>query len=381
MRLPARSLGLQLGELPAGRWNDITDVNGVLVGHCTVAHGDGPLLPGEGPVRTGVSIIRPHPGNIFKEKVPAAVHTINGFGKAVGFEQVREFGQLEAPIALTNTLNVGLVLDAMVSRAVRENPEIGVTTGTVNILVGETNDGFLNDIQGRHVRPEHVWQASDSVCSGPIQQGAVGAGAGTVCFGWKGGIGSASRVLSAGRPGYTVGALVQSNFGKPENLTISGIPIGKYFSPGRRNPGFQPPAFNLDCGSIMVILATDAPLDSNTLLRMCHRVPIGLARTGSMLGSGSGDFVVAFCTLNPNNSEQTERFEHSYRLLEQPGFVDSLFQAVVETVEEAVINSLFCAEAVYGRDKHFAGALPVDPVLQFIKKSKLEILDDYNDDR
>ena len=183
----AREAGLIVGELPVGRHNAITDVPGVLVGHVTIRAGDGPLHPGQGPVRTGVTVIRPHGDNLFREKVRAAVHTINGMGKVVGFEQIRELGVIESPIALTNTLNVGLVADALVGHAIRESPEIGITTGTVTVVVGETNDGYLNDIQGRHVRAEHVLAAIESATEGPVAEGAIGAGTGTTCFGWKGG--------------------------------------------------------------------------------------------------------------------------------------------------------------------------------------------------
>jgi len=189
----AREAGLIIGELPTGPHNAITDVAGVRVGHATLVAGEGVLRPGVGPVRTGVTVILPHDGNVFRSKVCAAVHTINGFGKVLGFEQVRELGVLESPIALTNTLNVGLVADALVQTSIRQNPSIGITTGSVNVVVGETNDGYLNDLQGRHVHAEHVFNAIDSASAGPVVEGAVGAGTGTICFGWKGGVGSPSR--------------------------------------------------------------------------------------------------------------------------------------------------------------------------------------------
>ena len=366
MRPTALSLDLRLGNLPSGRWNDITDVAGVFVGHETLSSGEGLLQPGKGPVRTGITIIRPHPGNLFNNKVIAAVHTINGFGKAVGFEQVREFGYLEAPIALTNTLNVGLVLDALVSLAVKENPEIGVSTSTVNILVGETNDGFLNDIQGRHVHAEHVWAAYNSASSGPIQQGSVGAGAGTICFGWKGGIGSASRVLPPDLGEFTVGSLVQTNFGKPGDLRIAGVPVGRLLLD-------KDPLSNADQGSVMVILATDAPASANLLERMCRRAAAGLARTGCIFGTQSGDFVVSFSTVNTVKHNPQGLVIDQRQLNDQPRLIDTLFQAVVETVEEAVINSLFCAETVRGRDEHIAEALPVAKTIRLLERSQKQI--------
>ena len=324
LRMRAREAGLIIGELPTGPRNAITDVAGMRVGHTTLISGEGKLQPGLGPVRTGVTVILPHEGNIFRSKVCAAVHTINGFGKVLGFEQVRELGVLESPIALTNTLNVGLVADALVQCAIRQNPDIGITTSSVNVVVGETNDGYLNDLQGRHVRAEHVFAAIESASGDAVLEGAVGAGTGTMCFGWKGGIGTASRVLPIELGGFTLGALVQSNFGRPRDLVIAGVPIGRSLQPPQpghsRAPsagiqGLHPhnaPLGDLDArplrdhsgmttmhddkGSIMIVLATDAPLDARQLQRLCVRAGAGLARVGSHYGHGSGDFVIGFST-------------------------------------------------------------------------------------
>src|SRR5262245_45805360 len=222
----ARDLNLVGGMLPPGPANAITDVAGLLVGHTTLISGAGPLSPGQGPVRTGVTVVVPHDGNLFREKVRAAVHTINGFGKPLGFEQVRELGLIESPIALTNTLNVGLVADALVQHAIIQSHEIGISTSSINVVVGECNDGRLNDLQGRHVRAEHVFAAIESAAGGPVAEGAIGAGTGTICFGWKGGIGTASRVVPEQAGGWTIGALVQSNFGHSHSLSIRGVPIG-----------------------------------------------------------------------------------------------------------------------------------------------------------
>jgi D-aminopeptidase len=288
------------------------------------------------------------------------VHTINGFGKVFGFEQVRELGVIESPIALTNTLNVGLVADALIGHAIQRDPDIGISTaGTVNVVVGETNDGHLNDIQGRHVRAEQVQAAIGSASAGHVVEGAVGAGTGTVCFGWKGGIGTASRVLPKGGGGYTVGALVQSNFGRARDLVVRGVPVGREIRPARVRA--EPPPEKE--GSIMIVLATDAPLDARQLGRLCVRVGAGLARTGSHYGHGSGDFVIAFSTAH--------RVAHAPAALEmmQPVIADEgkamyrLFPAVVESVEEAVLNSLFRAETMTGRDGHTVQALPVDRVV------------------
>ena len=351
--------------MPAGRHNAITDVPGVRVGHTTLWAGDGPLRLGEGPVRTGVTVIEPHGGNLFREKVRAAVHTINGFGKACGFEEVRELGLLEAPIALTNTLNVGLVADALVQHALRESPEIGIRTGTVNVVVGECNDGFLNDIQSRHVRAANVWAAVETAAEGPVAEGAIGAGTGTSCFGWKGGIGTASRVLPPEAAGFTVGALVQSNFGRPRDLVICGVPVGRYLRPpeAEGSPGQER-------GSIMIVLATDAPLDARQLGRLCVRAAVGVVRTGSHHGHASGDFVIAFSVAHrvaqaPRALTQTETV-----VADEARAMHWLFPAVVESVEEAILNSLCRAVTVTGRDGHVRHALPVDEVSRLVTRCR-----------
>jgi D-aminopeptidase len=353
---------LSLGNLTPGPRNAITDVAGVQVGHTTLISGQGPLRPGEGPVRTGVTVVLPHGGNLFREKVRAAVHTINGFGKACGFEEVRELGVIEAPIALTNTLNVGLVADALSQYAMRHNPEIGISTSSVNVVVGETNDGYLNDLQGRHVRAEHVWAAIETAAAGPVLEGAIGAGTGTTCYGWKGGIGTASRTLPAEAAGFTLGALVQSNFGWPSDLIMGNVPVGRYIRP----PGSREPPW--ERGSIMIVLATDAPLTSRQLRRVCVRAAAGLALTGSSLGHGSGDFVIAFSTAHrvahwPQTLTTTQTV-----LANEPKVLTWLFRAVVESVEEAVLNSLCRAETVVGRDEHVRYGLPVDEVAALIQK-------------
>jgi D-aminopeptidase len=351
--------------LPTGPYNAITDVAGVRVGHTTLFSGEGPLHPGEGPVRTGVTAILPHGDDLFRHKVRGAVHTINGFGKVCGFEQVRELGLIETPVALTNTLNVGLVTDALVQLAIRDNPGIGICTISVNALVGETNDGYLNDMQGRHVRAEHVRAAVESAAPGPVVEGAVGAGTGTTCYGWKGGIGTASRLLPAEAGGYTVGALVQSNFGQPRDLTVCGVPVGRYLQPPDEA---EPPA--PDGGSVMIVLATDAPLSDRQLRRLCVRAAAGLARTGSVYGPISGDFVVAFSTAQRVDHEPPSLTAMQTVLIDEAGVMSWLFPAVVESVEEAVLNSLFRAETVAGRDGHVRTGLPVDEVVALVLKCR-----------
>jgi D-aminopeptidase len=360
-----RDLGLSVGNLPTGTHNAITDVDGVRVGHTTLSSGEGPLVPGQGPVRTGVTVILPHGDDLFQHKVRAAVHTINGFGKVRGFEEVRELGIVETPIALTNTLNVGLVADALVQYAVRHNPDIGIRTSTANVIVGETHDGYLSDLQGRHVRAEHVWIAIESASAGPVTEGAVGAGMGTSCFGWKGGIGTASRVVPESAGGYTVGALVQSNFGRPRDLMICGVPVGYHIQPPS-TPKRPAQAETSDGGSIMIVLATDAPLTSRQLRRLSVRVAAGLARTGSNYGHGSGDFVIAFSTAHriphqPKSLTTTETV-----LADEGRAMYWLFPAVVESVEEAVLNSMFRAETVVGRDGHIRHSLPVEKVAALV---------------
>lgn len=353
-RLRLRSLGYDPGGLSPGPLNSLTDVKGVRVGHRSVISGQGALQPGRGPARTGVTVVLPHGENLFHHKVPAAVHTINGFGKATGFEQVRELGVLEAPIALTNTLNVGRVWDALLSYCLEQSPEIGVHTGTVNIVVGETSDAWLSDIQGRHVTEVNVREALTLAAPGAFALGGVGAGAGTVCYGWKGGIGTASRVLPPELGGYTLGVLVQSNFGAPAELVFLGRHVGAELNPPVPTP-------NPGGGSVMVVLATDAPLDARQLGRLCRRVPAGLARTGSTLSHGSGDFAIAFSTarLIPHKPESLTA--HWEGVLDEARLLNRLFQAVAESVEEAVLDSLCCAETVEGRDGHIAYALPVRP--------------------
>ena len=365
-----RELGFDHWQLLPGKENAITDVAGVRVGHTTIAHGHGALEPGKGPARTGITAILPHCDNLFHRKVRGAVHTINGFGKACGFEEVRELGVIEAPIALTNTLNVWQVADAVAQYAVRQSPEIGIHTSSVNVIVGECNDSYLNDMQGRHVQPEHVWSAIENAAGGAVDEGSVGAGTGTSCFGWKGGIGTASRKLPPKGGNFTVGALVQSNFGRPEQLIMGGVHMGRYLHPKDLAENEEISISTEDNigekGSIMIVLATDAPLNSRQLHRLCVRAAAGIARTGSHIGHGSGDFVIAFSTAHqiehsigdePASLTKTETV-----LADEPRAMYWLLPAVVEAVEEAVLNSLCRAQSVQGRDGHVRHALPVETV-------------------
>jgi D-aminopeptidase len=370
VRPRARDAGLVVGRFPPGTLNAITDVAGVRVGHTTLIAGEGPLRPGQGPVRTGVTVILPHGDNLFRQKVRAAVHTINGFGKVFGFEEVRELGVIEAPIALTNTLNVGLVADALVQYALRQSPEIGIRTSSVNVVVGECNDGYLNDLQGRHVHAEHVWAAIETASSGLVAEGAVGAGTGTSCFGWKGGIGMASRVLPADAGGFTLGALVQTNFGRPGDWLVKGVPVGRHLRPPATRKGPPP-----DSGSIMVVLATDAPLTARQLGRLCVRAGVALARTGSHYDHGSGDFVIAFSTGHRIEHEPSSLTTTHILLADEAKAMGWLFPAVVESVEEAILNSLCRAETVVGRDGHTRYALPVEEVAALVRRYRPQVQD------
>lgn len=363
-RLRVRDWGLTPGAMTPGAINSISDVAGVRVGHTTLTSGSGSLSPGQGPVRTGVTVVLPHGEDVFRHKVRAAVHTINGYGKVFGFEQVRELGLIEAPIALTNTLNVGLVADALIEYAVRRHPAIGVSTSSVNVVVGETNDGYLNDLQGRHVRAEHVWGAIETASSGAVREGAVGAGTGTTCFGWKGGIGTASRVLPPEAGGFTVGALVQTNFGRPEQLTVLGAPVGRHVRPP--DDAEDDCTEDTDDGSVMVVLATDAPTTTRQLQRLCRRAGAGLARAGSIHDHGSGDFVIGFTTAWRVAHEPDALVKEQTVLADEAQAMPHLFSAVVESVEEAVLNALWQAETVVGRDGHVRYALPLGDVAQVL---------------
>ncbi|MFU8878521.1 MAG: P1 family peptidase, partial [Wenzhouxiangellaceae bacterium] len=344
-----RDLGIAPGILPPGELNAITDVAGVRVGHRTRIEGEG--------IRTGVTAILAHDGNVFADKVPAAVHTANGFGKASGFEQVRELGNLEAPILLTNTLDVGTALSAGVQWVLRQpgNEEVR----SVNVVVGETNDGYLNDIRGQHVSEADVFAAIDSASGGPVAEGNVGAGTGTRALGWKGGIGTASRALPETLGGWTVGVLVQANFGGV--LTIDGLKVGQAL--GRHDfreqlEGQAETERDPEDGSIMVVIATDAPLGSRNLERLARRAPLGIARTGGYMSNGSGDFMIAFSTAGRVRYMDPEAVRPHRRL--DNDRMSALMLAVVEATEEAIYNALVAAEDMTGVDGHTTEALPLD---------------------
>jgi len=352
----ARDLGIRPGIYDPGPLNAITDVDPVRVGHTTIVEGDG--------VRTGVTAILAHGGNLFQDKVAGAVFVGNAFGKLAGSTQVHELGTVETPIVLTNTLSVGIAMDAVVRYTLAQAGNEQVRS--VNPLVGETNDGGLNDIRGLHVTREHVLQAIQNARSGAVAEGAVGAGTGTICYGWKGGIGTASRRLRLGVPDaheYTVGVLAQTNFGG--NLTIAGVPVYRALQPPpRRGSGAAGPPGN--DGSCMLVVATDAPLDSRNLERLAARAVFGLARTGSAYSNGSGDFAIAFST----SPEMRSRFNDPALRSRQTLPADSaspLFEAALEATEEAVYNSLFQATTVASRFGT-ADAIPIERVRELLKR-------------
>lgn len=351
-RKRARDYGVRIGVLPTGANNAITDVAGVRVGHVTLVQGN--------QVRTGVTAILPHAGNLFQEKVPAAVHVGNGFGKLAGSTQLKELGNLESPVVLTNTLAVGTALNAVVGYTLQQSGNEQVQS--VNAVVGETNDGFLNDIRGRHVQEAHIVRAIAQASGGPVAEGNVGAGTGTVCFGYKGGIGTASRKLPASLGGYTVGVLVQSNFGGV--LQVNGVPVGEAL--GRFS--FSEHVLESADGSCMIVVATDAPVDARNLERMASRAMLGLGKTGGIASNGSGDYVIAFSTNEALRIPYTSKDKtQSFPLLRNDE-MSPLFMATIEATEEAIINSLFQAQTMQGREGRRVEALPLDRVLQLIKK-------------
>jgi len=349
--LRARDRGIQIGVLPTGKLNAITDVNGVKVGQVTKIEGNN--------IRTGVTAISPHSENIFQEKVPAAFFAANGFGKLAGSTQIKELGNIETPIVLTNTLNVSTAMEAVIEYTLGQKGNEKIQS--VNAVVGETNDGHLNEIRGRHVTKGDVLEAIRSAVAGPVAEGNVGAGTGTVCFGYKGGIGTSSRKLPQSLGGYTVGVLVQSNFGGV--LQINGVPVGKELG----QFSFSNELLNNVDGSCMIIVATDAPLDSRNLERLAKRAFMGLAKTGGIASNGSGDYVVAFSTADQLRiSHNPDKPLKTIEVLNND-YTSQLFMAAIEASEEAIINSLFAAKTLKGNG-NIVEALPLNKVIPILKK-------------
>jgi len=347
--------GIQVGRMTPGATNSITDVDGVMVGHTTLIEGEN--------VRTGATAIVPHSGNIFHEKVKAGALTINGFGKAVGLPQINEFGMIETPILLTNTLNVGKVSDALISWVLPHYQRLDCSITSLNPIVAECNDSYLNDIQGRHVEKEHVFHALDTASADPVAEGVVGAGTGVSAFEFKSGIGSASRIVRLDGENYTVGVLSLPNFGRREELVIKGVPIGRELRDYEREP------HDGEEGSIVIVIATDLPLSHRQLVRIAKRASFGIARTGGICHNGSGEFVISFTTANKVPHDPKRIFLEERRLNDAHSVINAVFQATIEAVEESILSALFSAETMVGIDGHRRGALPIPEVLSFLKAS------------
>ena len=347
----ARDLGIVIGVMSPGKQNAITDVEGVSVGHTTLLKGDS--------IRTGVTAIIPYQGNIFQNKAPAAIYVGNGFGKLAGSTQVKELGNIETPIVLTNTLSVSTAMDALTEYTL--NLPGNGNVQSVNSIVGETNDGYLNDIRGKHVKKEDVLNAIKTASTNPPAEGSVGAGTGTICFGFKGGIGTASRKLPASLGGYTVGVLVQTNFGGV--MQVNGVPVGKELNKYYLNDKLN----ETPDGSCMIVVATNAPLDSRNLERLAKRAFIGMTKTGGIVSNGSGDYVIAFSTDTSLRVPHTAPATQTVTLLTNDQ-MSPLFMAAIEATEEAVINSLVAAQTMTGRDGHKIEGLPIDKLVQIMKK-------------
>jgi D-aminopeptidase len=356
-RVRARSLEVDLGVYPTGKLNAITDVPGVRVGHTTLIRGDGKLVPGQGPVRTGVTAVIPRE-DVWHKKVPAGAFVLNGTGEMTGLAWVEESGFLEYPIALTNTLNLPRVANGVMSWMISRYPGIGIQDDTLTPVVAECDDSRLNDIQGRHVSEADVIKALDSASDGPVAEGTVGAGTGMISYGFKGGIGTSSRIVPAEAGGYTVGVLVNTNSGRREELVIGGVPVGKLY-------GDSKPAAPGPDGSVIIIIATDAPLDARQLKRLAKRAALGLARTGSTGRHGSGDFILAFSTGNVIPHYPKDR-THPMTVFADT-HLNSLFTATVEATQEAILNALTMATTVIGRDGNKAEALDLTRVREILK--------------
>jgi D-aminopeptidase len=357
----ARELGIVIGRLAPGRHDAITDVAGVRVGHTTLIHGSGSLVVGQGPVRTGVTVVMPHDGDPWRDAVYAGGHRLNGNGELTGLEWIRESGMLTSPIALTNTHSVGVVRDAIIAAEIRDR---GASSGAYWALpvVGETYDGQLNDINGLHVKPEHVFAAMADARSGAVAEGNVGGGTGMICHEFKGGIGTASRVLGEDAGGFTVGVLVQANHGWRERLSIDGVPVGREIPTTEIASAWDEPKAT-GAGSIIGIVATDAPLLPHQCERLAQRAALGVARVGGAGENSSGDLFLAFATGNhpmpAADVDDAQPLTRDVRTLVD-GHITPLFWAVIEATEEAILNAMLAAETMVGRDGNTAHALPHD---------------------
>jgi len=362
-RCRARDLGIQLGRYKPGKWNAITDVEGVRVGHATIIRGAaGPLKPGKGPVRTGVTAILPGEGNVFDQRIVGGGFILNGAGEVSGMTQLLEWGLIETPIFLTNTLSVGAVSDGAVKWMVEHNPGIGAEHDVIIPLVGECDDSWLNDAAGRHVHEEHVAEALRTAVSGPVPEGNVGGGTGMICCDFKAGIGTSSRKLPEAEGGYTIGVLVMSNFGVMRQLRVGGLPVGEILEQRYGNL----PRRSQNYGSIIAVVATDAPLTTHQLDRVAKRSALGVGRVGSTAMHGSGEIVLAFSTANQVPRETRKMVYRMKVLLDQR--LDPLYEAVIEATEEAILNALCMARDLDGVNGNLCRALPLDDVKELVAR-------------
>ncbi len=359
-RCRARDLGIPLGRFKTGRWNAITDVAGVKVGHSTIIRGAGPLKVGRGPVRTGVTAVLPNPSNVFEQRVVGGGFILNGAGEVSGMTQLMEWGLIETPIFLTNTLSVGAVSDAAVKWMVEKFPGIGGEHDVIIPLVGECDDSWLNDIAGRHVKEQHVYEAISTASDGPVAEGNVGGGTGMITCDFKAGIGTSSRRLQESLGGYTVGVLVMSNFGVMRQLRVGGLPVGEMLE--ERYGGM--PRRERTYGSIIAVIATDAPLTSHQLSRLAKRAALGIGRVGSSAMHGSGEIVLAFSTANMVPRETRKMVYRLKILLDER--LDPLYEAVIEATEEAILNALCQARDLDGVNGTVARALPISEVKEVV---------------
>jgi len=359
----ARDLGVPFDGTP-GTLNSITDVKGIEVGHTTLISGEGKLQVGAGPVRTGVTAILPRGKQSVNDSVFAGWYSLNGNGEMTGTTWIEESGFLEGPIMITNTHSVGVVRDAVIAWRVKRGPPDASGYWWSLPIVAETYDGFLNDINGFHVKANHAFEALDGAKSGPVTEGNVGGGTGMICYGFKGGIGTSSRKVDQNAGGYTVGVLVQANFGRRNQLRIAGVPVGTEITEGARSSTLTGP-LSEDIGSIIIVVATDAPLIAHQLKRLARRAALGVARTGSTSGDGSGDIFVAFSTANPGASKTGGTVQLTMLPNDR---MNPIFEATVQATEEAIVNALIAAETMTGVDGHKVIALPHDRLREVLKK-------------